>query len=370
MTRRESPMRRINPSGRTVWIARATGPDGRKSRGTYTRRGPCKTPRDDGDCCAQHRIDWFYGTLAGTAPWTITVGDYLETWLDHHPRPERTAESYLSKARSVMDVPVRGVPFRDLELDGLRRSHVLTVLDHMLRVQGRAARGASSVLAVLSAMAEDAIGDDVAGANPFKGVAVRRTDPRVRKAPRAIRRLDWSEMHRIAALSGPHEPMLRVLSDCGLRLGEMLGLTRADWRRDVLVVEQVAWNGRLVRGTKTTHGSSSAELGRVVPVPPALQEMLRAMPKRIDSPMLFPSPRGGVWHAQNFRRRVWDPAVALAGVACTPHDFRHSWVSNLRAAGVDPADLADAAGHTVLTATAHYTHGVGASFETIRGAVG
>ena len=39
-----------------------------------------------------------------------------------------------------------------------------------------------------------------------------------------------------------------------------------------------------------------------------------------------------------------------------PHDFRHSSVTPLRAAGIDPADLAAVAGHTVETATARYTH--------------
>jgi hypothetical protein len=42
----------------------------------------------------------------------------------------------------------------------------------------------------------------------------------------------------------------------------------------------------------------------------------------------------------------------------------------MRAAGVDAADLADVAGHTVETATARYTHGLGRSFEAIKEAVG
>ena len=52
------------------------------------------------------------------------------------------------------------------------------------------------------------------------------------------------------------------------------------------------------------------------------------------------------------------------------HDFRHSWVTHLRAAGIDPADLAAVAGHTVETATARYTHALGRSDERIRKLIG
>jgi hypothetical protein len=55
------------------------------------------------------------------------------------------------------------------------------------------------------------------------------------------------------------------------------------------------------------------------------------------------------------RRRL----VAERGCDYAPHDFRHSWVTHLRAAGIDPADLAVLAGHTVETATARYTHALG-----------
>ena len=50
--------------------------------------------------------------------------------------------------------------------------------------------------------------------------------------------------------------------------------------------------------------------------------------------------------------------------------MRHSYVSHLRAAGVDDADLAAIAGHTVLTMVTHYTHALGKSFDQVRGVIG
>jgi site-specific recombinase XerD len=49
--------------------------------------------------------------------------------------------------------------------------------------------------------------------------------------------------------------------------------------------------------------------------------------------------------------------------------MRHSWVTNLRAAGIDPADLAAMAGHSVQTATKVYTHALNRSDEAVRQAV-
>ena len=45
-------------------------------------------------------------------------------------------------------------------------------------------------------------------------------------------------------------------------------------------------------------------------------------------------------------------------------------MTHLRAAGIDPADLAAVAGHTVETATARYTHALGRSDDRIRQVIG
>jgi integrase len=107
--------------------------------------------------------------------------------------------------------------------------------------------------------------------------------------------------------------------------------------------------------------------------------MLDGMPKRLDAMvwrgenrerLLFPTPAGRVWVHQVFRRAVWLPGVALSGVDARPHEFRHSNVSLLRAAGIDPADLAAVSGHSLETATKTYTHALNRSFDEIRRAVG
>lgn len=93
------------------------------------------------------------------------------------------------------------------------------------------------------------------------------------------------------------------------------------------------------------------------------------MPTRIDTTLLFPTPTGKLWWERNFYRDVWAPARERT-FDCAPQEFRHSWVTHMRAAGIDPADLADAAGHSLETATARYTHALRRSHDQIRQVVG
>ena len=80
------------------------------------------------------------------------------------------------------------------------------------------------------------------------------------------------------------------------------------------------------------------------------------MPPRLDTPLLFPAPNGGVVNLDNFRRREWAPAVEASGVA-TPariYDLRSSFASNALAAGIDVFELAQVMGSSIDTIERHY----------------
>jgi hypothetical protein len=319
MTRRrhEKPLRRVNPSGQVVFVARYTGRDGkRRSAGTFDRRGPCRAPTEDRagrvTCCAAHAMDAAYDRdeLIPVAARKQTIGQYFETWLRRHPRAERTEQGYRSAVRSVLGVKIDGLELRHWPVSELRRRHVVDLVDALLREKGRAVSGARNVLGVCSAMFSDALDDEVTEVNPFLGVRIKANDPRIRKT---------------------------------------------------------AWRGRVTAGTKTDHGRPHA--GRTVPLPASTRAALEAMPRRIDTRLLFPGPDGRVWDERRFYERVWWPAQAACGLTIRPHEMRHSWVSLVRAAGVEPAAAAAVAGHSVEVATRVYTHVVDPAFEAIRRAV-
>lgn len=363
LRRNETPLRRVT-GGKVRWVARYTGDDGkRQSAGTFAIEGPCRKRRDDGECCAQHRIWWAYeqdSQQEETPP--VTVRRYFEeTWLQRHPRSERTEAGY-KRLNAVMGAPMQDGPFGDLAVDAVRPRHLDDLVDHMLRVDGRAASGARQVIGVISTMFIDAIRDEKAEVNPAAYITIRDSDPRVQKPKRRKVILSWAQMHEFAAAAGQYEPAIRVLSDCGLRIGELFALERAHDCRDFLLVENKAWRGRVSEGTKSNDG-------RVVPIPPGLRAILDAYATPLHGP-LFPSPTGRVWTDIDFYRVAWNPAREASGLAVTPHMFRHGFVSHMRAAGVDPADLAKATGHTVATATNHYVASTGTTFDAMRRAVG
>ncbi len=362
MSRRESPIKRRNPSGELVWVARYTGRDGERriaKPAWNDGKGSFRLKRE-----AQRAIDEAYER----SDRPDTLGDYFETWTKRHPRSARTDATNEHRITRLLDVDLDGVALRSWPLRDLRRRHALALIDHMLRVQGRAATGARGILAALSAMTEDAITDEVAEVNPFKGLRVRASDPRSQKATRPPRVFSFDEMHRFAGAAAQWEPMVRVFTDTGMRLGEVLPLRREDFDGKAFTVRRTAHEGTILGGTKTDHGEPSG--GRVVPCPPGLAELIAAMAPRIDPDLLFPTPTGKLWRERNFYRDVWYPTQKAAGIDLRPHECRHSYVTHLRAAGVNDADLAEIAGHRVETMLSRYTHPLRKSFDQVRDVIG
>ncbi len=362
--RRESPIRRRNPSGEVVWLARYTGRDGsrrvakpswNRGKGTFRRKGE-----------AQKAIDEAYGL----SDRPDTLGEYFESWTERHPRSERTNATNKHRISRVTDVEIEGVALKSWLLRELRRRHALALVDHMLRVQGRATTGAVGILRSLSAMTEDAITDEVCDLNPFKGVRIRANDPRAQKKPRPIRVFTFQQMHAFAKAAGAYEPMVRVFTDTGLRLGEVLPLRREDFDGETLQVRRTAHEGEILEGTKTDHGEIDA--GRTVPVPATLAWLLEAQINlnAPDSDLIFTTPTGRMWRERNFYRDIWRPTQKASGLDIRPHECRHSYVTHLRAAGVNDADLAEIVGHRVETMLARYTHSVGRDSGRIRAVIG
>jgi integrase len=385
MSHRETPYKRTLPSGREVWVARYTGPDGKRryAKPSWNRgRSTFALKRE-----AQHAIDEAYDLPARRD----TIGGYAESWTRRRPRGESTNATNDQRIAAVLDVELEGRRLGDWCFDELRRRQVNDLVDHMLRTQGRAVTGARGILGTFSAMCEDAIDDEAAADNPFKGLRLRRNDPRVQKPSRPIRIWSFEEMRAFAAAGRPdvraatkrpidrrrkrpgparffsahdYEAMILTPGLTGLRLGEVLAVERARFDGESFELQGTANDGVITGSTETKNHHRS------VPVPPSLAVLINRRPPRIDTQLLYPTPHGQLWRRRNFYRDVWDAARIATGMNPTPHEFRHSFVSNLRAAGIDDADLADVAGHDVETMLSTYTHPLRASHDRIREVIG
>jgi integrase len=401
--RRERPIKRTNPSGAEVWVARYTTLEGkRKSAGTFKLKGPCKAadPTTAGpprECCAQHAIDAAYlnEEAQAVAPAELageTLADYAGIWPDRHPRPPQTADSHATRLRTLLKIPVEGRPLGEWRYRDLRPRHMDRAFDHMLRVEGRSHKGAIGIRNTASAMTQDAKKDEVVEINFAMGVTVRANDPRIQKRPKRIRIFTFDHLREFAAAGRAevrkatpkpekhkrtgealyyspvsYEAVLATLCLANFRIGEVFALLRTEMDLEGLLFHPTgsAYKGVITRGD--THEKKHEGEN---PIAPSLAAILRDYPLRIDTPLLFPNPSGGVWWDRTFRRDVWEPAQLASGIDLRPHEARHSYVSHLRAAGVDPADLAAVTRHTIQTATAHYTHATNQSHDLIRKVIG
>jgi integrase len=119
-------------------------------------------------------------------------------------------------------------------------------------------------------------------------------------------------------------------------------------RRRLTIAESVTEvNGKTVFGTPKTHQVRS------VPVPASLIDALaqQCAGKGADA-LVFTSPRGEVLRLMNFRRRVFDPAIAAVGLAgVTPHELRHTAASLAVSAGANVKAVQRLLGHASAAMT-------------------
>jgi integrase len=148
----------------------------------------------------------------------------------------------------------------------------------------------------------------------------------------------------------------------GLRLGELRALRWRDVDRERRLIRvEHAYSRHELRRPKTESGVRSVPLFPSVEV--AFRELAaRAVERGRYAPdeLVFGSMRGTPLQPSNFRQRVWDPALRLAGLKGEGyrfHDLRHTCVSRLVAAGADVKLVQAVAGHAnPLITLKRYSH--------------
>jgi len=159
---------------------------------------------------------------------------------------------------------------------------------------------------------------------------------------------------READLTPKERALIDILYYTGVRIGECLALTKADFDMR---------NGKL-RINKSLEGETKTAAGvRSIPIAPPLAASLRAYLPTLtgDDALLFPNQKGGLLTVGNTYRR-WDRLRekvfgSYAAEDITPHLFRHNYASDLYKAGVDLKSAQYLLGHTdVKTTLGIYTH--------------
>jgi integrase len=172
-------------------------------------------------------------------------------------------------------------------------------------------------------------------------------------SPRTVRAYSRAELDAITLELAPaFAPLPIFVAATGLRPEEWQALERrdVDRRAGILTVARTVSSGEVVELGKTTRSR------RQVPLSRRALAALDAIPPRLDTPRIFPATRGGVLNVDNFRRRVWSPAIEAAGIRrpARLYDLRSTFASDALAAGVTVFALARIMGTSVAMIERHY----------------
>jgi len=152
-----------------------------------------------------------------------------------------------------------------------------------------------------------------------------------------------------------------TLAHTGMRWGELAGAHRHRLNLGTLLVVET-WD-RVERKIKAYPKGKQI---RDVPIPQWLAEKLVEWPREetcglkhraCRSGLLIPAQRGGAVDGNNWRNRVWIPAVERAGVGhVRVHDLRHSYASWQLQAGRTLEEIGRLLGHKSILTTQRYSH--------------
>lgn len=149
----------------------------------------------------------------------------------------------------------------------------------------------------------------------------------------------WANMDK-----NEYMPFLLILIYSGCRISELLDLEKAD-----VNLENQHF---LIRDAKTASGI------RVVPIANKVLPFWKTFINRSKSKYAFENITGGKLTYENFRKRYWDEIMSIFDMTHTIHETRHTCISLLAMAHVDPTIIKKIVGHkSAMSLTeAVYTH--------------
>lgn len=275
----------------------------------------------------------------------LPFADVAATFIEDHvstlrPSTRRTHEQVLR----VHLVPV----FGDLDLRDIGKGDVGSYKAQKLR-ERQSPKSVRNQLSVLSAIYEFAKDREWVADNPAKGIKLKVP----RRGPQW---LDDTAGERFLAAVREHDPeytdLFLLALRTGMRQGEILGLRFRDVYFDVgetgiIVVSSSLFGGEL--------GPTKSGKERVVPLHPEVRD---ALLRRRGSPDAFVFTRGdGSPLTGNIvKNPMHRAAKAVEMEHLRFHDLRHSFASQLVAAGESPNHVQQLLGHSDLTTTMRYSH--------------
>ena len=192
--------------------------------------------------------------------------------------------------------------------------------------------------------------------NPVVGVrkpSAKRQRAVVPPSPVVIERM---RAHLLADRRQRDATLLAVLAYAGLRPQEALALPWHSVRDRTLLIDRAQSD----EGPKSTKTGRTRSVRLLPPLAADLATWRLASERSGTDDLVFPTSGGELWRDhdwRNWRRRVFDPLAAEAGVpGMRPYDLRHAFCSLLIAEGLSVVEVVRQAGHALTMTLDTYAH--------------
>ena len=293
------------------------------------------------------------GTYVDPGAGKITFRHFYRDWSQR--------QLWLPSTRANADLATGSVPFADLPMKSIRRSHVEAWVKAM--AVNRAPTTIKTRFVIVRSVFRAAVSDRVIANDPSIGVTL----PRRRKAEAAMRiptveqvglLLSHADSPRVSTRKG-FRAYVALCAFAGLRKGEAAAVQVGDidfLRRQLTVSRQLQRDGATYVVRPPKYGSE-----RVVYLP---DDLVTILSEHVSAHLSDAAP--GRWlftvddapmydNAITWRWRATRTAAKLPRVRL--HDLRHFYASGLIAAGCDVVTVQRALGHSTATTTLNtYSH--------------
>jgi integrase len=333
-------MATVNRRGNS-WQATVRGPDGRE----VTKAFPKRVQADQWG--KEREADKLRGAWIDPRAGRESFGQWVQRYLKDGVAHKRATR--LARDKTVLNHWV--VPtFGRRAIGSITPHDVRTVVQSMIgsRLAPRTIRTNYGVFRAAMSAAVDA---ELIAVNPCRGVRL----PDVPKLPKPVAPV--SDVHRLAdAVPDEYRPAI-YLGSLGLREAEVFGLRvkAIDFLRTTVRVEETVneVDGQLIVGDGKTRSSV-----RTISLPDFIVEVLAVHLQRTGrvrpKDYVLQAPGGGPVRANNFRRRVYRPALQKAKLdsGLTFHRLRHSAGHHMRETGEPLEVIQKRLGHASIRTTA------------------
>jgi integrase len=333
------------PSGR--WQVRYRGPDDldRPAPETFARK------RDAESWLVRKEAEILAGDWVDPAGGQVPFREFATSWVTERPnlRP-RTLDLYSYLLRQHL-LPT----FGRRSVGDIREPQIRTWRRRLLDSDVSPVTVAKAYR-LLKAILNTAVDDGLIRRNPCRIVGGGQE----RSAERTVLAVD--EVFRLArAIDGRYQALVLLGTFGSLRWGELAALTRCRVDLEACAVEVVASLTETDQGRLSLGPPKSAAGRRSVQLPPLIVPALREHLERYAQPgadgLVFVGPNGARLRRSNFRRRVWLPALAKAGLPEIHfHDLRHTGNNLTATAGASLRELMTRMGHSSTRAALVYLH--------------